>query len=61
MDNLKSGCECMDGYVEISEKDFYPPEDDRFHVFGIDDIDGGDTYGEYLEYFWDNYEKYIYD
>lgn len=46
---------------ELKEEDFYPPKDDRIHEFGIDDIDGGDTYDEYLEYFWDNYEKYIYD
>lgn len=51
----------LDGYVEIRESDFYPPSDDRFHTFGIDDINGGETYDDYVKWFWEEYESEIYD
>lgn len=51
----------LDGYVEIKESDFYPPSDDRLHTFGIDDIDGGESYDDYVKWFWEEYEYEIYD
>lgn len=54
--------ECyLDGYVEIRESDFYPPSDDRLHTFGIDDIDGEESYDDYVKWFWEEYEDEIYD
>lgn len=46
---------------ELTEQDFYPIPDDRMHCFGIDDIEGGDNYDDYLEYFWDNFEHELFD
>lgn len=54
--------ECyLDEYVELVESDFYPPLDDRMHTFEIDDIDGGDSYNDYVRWFWEEYEHEIYD
>ena len=47
--------------TKLTEKDFYPPYDDRLYCSGIGDIEGGDCYSEYVEYFWENYENDIYD
>ena len=46
---------------ELTEQDFYPIPDDRMHCCGIDDIEGGDNYDDYLEYFWDNFEHELFD
>lgn len=43
-----------DNYV-LTEKDFYPPEDDRYLISGIDDIEGGDNFVDYTEYYFDTY------
>ena len=51
----------LDDFVELEESDFYPPEDYRMHTFCIDDIDGGDTYDDYVKWFWEEYECEIYD
>ena len=51
----------LNGYVEITERDFYPPYDDRLYCSGIDDIEDGDCYDCYVEYFWENYENDIYN
>ena len=48
-------------YIELRESDLYPPFDDRLHTFGIDDIDGGDSYDDYVKWFWEEYEHEIYD
>lgn len=45
----------------ITEKDFYPPGDDRLYDSGIDDINGGDTFEGYSKWFWRNYEDEIFD
>lgn len=45
----------------LCENDFYPPEDSRLYVSGIDDIDGGDSFEDYVKYFWEMYEGDIYD
>ena len=51
----------LDDYYELMEIDFYPPEDPRVYASGIYDIDGGDTFTEYAEYFWETYGHEIYD
>lgn len=51
----------LDGYRELTEADLYPPEDPRVYASGIDDVDGGDTFAEYAEYFWETYGHEIYD
>ena len=33
----------------LSEKDFYPPQDNRYWQSGVDDIQGGDNFAEYTE------------
>lgn len=45
---------------ELDEKSFYPPDDDRLCCSGIDDIEGGDNYEDYVKWFWDEYEDEIY-
>lgn len=47
--------------IELTEQDFYPIEDNRLYTSGIDDIDGGDGFADYTEWFWDEYEHEIYD
>lgn len=59
--NKDSDCDCINGFYEISDSDFYPPEDDRLYSSGIDDVDGGDSFDEYAKWFWDEYECEIYD
>lgn len=53
-ENLKS-------YHEITEKDFYPPEDTRSYQSGIEDIDGGDNFSDYAKWFYNRYENDIFD
>ena len=48
-------------YYELSEKDFYPPEDTRYYRSGVLDISGGDNFADYAEYFFDTYGKEIFD
>lgn len=48
-------------FIELTEQDFYPIPDDRLHHCGLDDIEGGDNYDDYLEYFWENYEHELFD
>ena len=50
-----------DEISELSAKSFYPPEDERFYVSGIDDVEGGDCFYDYSESFWDDYEDLIFD
>lgn len=49
------------GFYELSELSFYPPSDNRFYTSGIEDIDGGDNFVEYAEYFWETYENHLFD
>ena len=46
---------------ELTEEDFYPPQDCRFYASGVEDIEGGDCFCEYAEYFWEAYGREIYD
>jgi len=50
-----------DGKTALTEESFYPPSDGRLYVSGIDDIEGGDSFCEYAEYFWETYGNEIYD
>ena len=48
-------------YYELSEKDFYPPEDTRYYRSGVKDIEGGDNFADYAKYFFDTYGKEIFN
>ena len=48
-------------YYELSEKDFYPPEDTRYYQSGVEDICGGDNFADFVEYFFNTYEEEIFD
>lgn len=48
-------------YYELTEKDFYPPEDTRLYYSGIEDINGGDNFSDYAKFFFNNYGKEIFD
>lgn len=39
----------------LTEKDFYPPEDNRCLTSGVDDIRSGDNFAEYTEYYFRTY------
>lgn len=51
----------LDNHMEFESSDFYPPEDTRFYVSGVEDIEGGDNFYDYAEYFWDTYGHELYD
>jgi hypothetical protein len=51
----------LKNYHEITEKDFYPPEDTRLYNSGIDDINDGDNFDDYSKWFYDNYEYELFD
>lgn len=44
-------------YVCLTEKDFYPPSDDRALTSYIEDIDNGDNFADYCEYIFEIYEE----
>lgn len=48
-------------YYVLTEKDFYPPEDDRVYQSGVNDIVDGDNFEDYAKWFYDNYEDEIFD
>lgn len=48
-------------YFELSEKDFYPPEDTRCYQSGIEDIEGGDNFADYAKSFFNLYENELFD
>lgn len=41
----------------LTEEDFYPIPDDRFHSCGVDDIPDGDNYLEFAKEFYELYEE----
>lgn len=49
MDEQSLGC--------LTEESFYPPSDDRFLESYIDDIEGGDNFADYCEYFFEMLEE----
>ena len=46
-----------EGVARLTEEDFYPIPDDRFHSCGIDDIPDGDNYLEFAKEFYELYEE----
>lgn len=48
-------------YYELTEKDFYPPEDTRYYQSGVEDIEGGDNFADYAKEFFNLYEDELYD
>lgn len=60
-EHTKDNEDYLDGYYELTERDFYPPEDTRVYASSIDDIDDGDNFAEYAEYFWETYENHLFD
>ena len=38
---------------ELTEIDFYPPTDDRTWTSNVEDIDGGDSFVDFCEYFYE--------
>ena len=60
---LDDGLYEVDGQVfyELSEKDFYPPSDERGYVSNIEDIYGDMDFYEYSKWFWEEYGYELYD
>lgn len=50
----------LDNY-ELTEKDFYPPEDTRVYQSGVEDIIDGDSFADYVRSFYEDYENEIFD
>ena len=62
IDNLqKSKKQKLNSHYELTEKDFYPPEDTRYYQSGVADIDGGDNFADYAKSFFDEYEDELFD
>ena len=65
MENISQLKQCKKSkkkdYYELSEKDFYPPEDKRYYCSGVKDIFGGDNFADYAEYFFDTYGEELFD
>lgn len=51
----------LDDSYELTEKDFYPPNDTRLYYSNIEDIINGDNFDDYVEYFYDQYEDELFD
>lgn len=45
----------------LTDKDFYPPQDDRIFKSGVSDIYGGDSYSDYAESFYNIYSDELFD
>lgn len=52
----KKSSDALNIYV-LSEKDFYPPDDNRFLKSGIRGVYGGDNFLDYVEYIHDILEE----
>ena len=51
-DSETNTTKCLDySQYEISEEDFYPPDDKRILKSGVNDIMNGDNFEDYTEYF----------
>lgn len=57
----KSKKQKLNSHYELTEKDFYPPEDTRYYQSGVADIDGGDNFADYAKGFFDEYEDELFD
>lgn len=45
----------------LTEEDFYPPPDERYLKSGVEDIRAGDSFEEYITYFFDEYGEEMFD
>ena len=41
----------------LSEKDFYPPQDNRYWKSNVNDIAGGDNFADYTSYIFNLYRS----
>lgn len=46
-----------DEHFYLTEKDFYPPEDNRVLKSYVEDVEGGDNFADYCEYIFDLLEE----
>lgn len=61
IEDLDLQSESVLDYCELTEKDFYPPEDTRLYCSGVEDIYGGDNFSDYAKFFYRNYGNEIFD
>ena len=61
LQNILHSNKLQSNYYELTEKDFYPPEDTRTYESLIEDIEGGDNFDDYVRWFFKCYEKEIFD
>lgn len=59
--NLQKSKKQKLSHYELTEKDFYPPEDKRYYQSGVADINGGDNFADYAKSFFDEYEDELFD
>ena len=45
----------------LTEEDFYPPTDRRYLKSGVEDIRAGDSFEEYITYFFQEYGEEMFD
>lgn len=45
----------------LTEKDFYPPSDDREYVSYVDDVEEGDNFYDYAGWFYNEYGDDLFD
>jgi hypothetical protein len=60
-DNIAPQLKGLDDEYEITEKDFYPPEDTRLYNSYIEDIYDGDNFDDYIKWFYECYGDEIFD
>ena len=39
--------------INLTESDFYPPQDNRVYESNVEDIEGGDNFADYCHYFFE--------
>lgn len=57
INTIKGECSLTDKDFILTEKDFYPPADNRMLQSFIEDIDEENNYLEYAAYIYDLYEE----
>ena len=45
----------------LTEKDFYPPSDDREYISCVDDVEEGDNFYDYAGWFYNEYGDDLFD
>ena len=60
---LDGGLYEIDGqaFYELSDKDFYPPSDNRCYMSNISGVHDDSEWFEYCEWFWEEYGHELYD